>query len=140
MTDISKKMLEEKAVDIKNAEYTVEKTVVAEYLAKNVGSGDVSVFATPMMIAMMEEAAAAAVKPFLKEGQTTVGAFIGTSHTAPTPLGMIVWATAKVTSVDGKKIEFSVSAKDEATSIGEGVHTRYIIEKERFEQKAQSKL
>ncbi|MEG2852951.1 MAG: dihydrolipoamide acyltransferase, partial [Hydrogenoanaerobacterium sp.] len=62
-------------MDIKNAEYTVEKTVVAEYLAKNVGSGDVSVFATPMMIAMMEEAAAAAVKPFLKEGQTTVGAF-----------------------------------------------------------------
>lgn len=121
---------------IENAECTMEWTVTEAMLAKNVGSGDVNVFATPTMTAIMEAAAAEAVKKYLEEGQTTVGGFISTTHTAATPLGMKVRATAAVTAVEGKKLSFTVRAEDERGTIGEGTHTRFIVSKERFEQKA----
>ena len=127
-------------MELKNAEYTAEWTVTEAMLAKNVGSGDVNAFATPMLVALMECAAATAVKPFLEAGQTTVGAFISTSHIAATPVGMKVSATARVTLAEGKKLEFIITATDERSTIGEGTHTRYILDKERFEQKAIAKL
>ncbi|WP_312641834.1 thioesterase family protein [Hydrogenoanaerobacterium sp.] len=127
-------------MDMINAEYTLEWLVTEDKIAANVGSGDVNVFATPMMIALMEGAAVQCLKPFLEEGQTSVGASISTSHVAATPIGMKVSATAKIVAVDGKKIDLAVSAFDEAGIIGEGTHTRFIVDKERFEQRAATKM
>lgn len=121
-------------------QFEVAKTVSEELLAKSVGSGNVSVFATPMMIAMMEEAAAKCIAPLLEPGQTTVGTMINTSHIAATPAGMKVRAVATVTEVDGRNLTFHVEAFDEAGLIGEGVHSRVIVNRNRFEEKAQSKL
>lgn len=123
-------------MELMNASNTQECTVTAAQTALQVGSGDVAVFATPMMIALMENAAAQCLKPFLEEGQTSVGTAIATSHVAATPVGMRVTATAKVIAVEGKKVDFTVTASDERGLIGEGTHSRVIVTKERFEQKA----
>ena len=110
-------------------------TVTKEQLACNVGSGLVSVFATPMMIAAIENTAAASVAGELEEGRTTVGTLVNVSHVAATPEGMEVRIAP-----NGKILTFKVAAYDEAGLIGEGTHQRAIVAKERFEQKAQSKL
>ena len=123
-----------------NREATLSWVGSEDRTAAEVGSGDVGVFATPMMIALMEGAAVACLKPLLSEGQTSVGASISTSHSAATPVGMKVTATARITAVDGKKVDFVVFASDECGPIGEGTHTRFILNKERFEQKALAKL
>lgn len=127
-------------MELQNAHYTLEWAVTEEKTAKNVGSGDVAVFATPMLVALAEAAAVACLRPFLEEGQTSVGAFIGISHTAATPVGMKASATVRVTAVEGKKIEFAVAAFDEQGSIGEGTHTRFLVNRQRFEQKAAEKI
>lgn len=121
-------------------DFEVTKFVSEELLAKAVGSGDVAVFATPMMIAMMEEAAAKCIAPMLEPGQTSVGTMMNTSHAAATPAGMQVRAVATVTEVDGRSITFRVEAFDEAGLIGEGTHSRVIVNRSRFEEKARSKL
>ncbi|MGI5895791.1 MAG: thioesterase family protein [Oscillospiraceae bacterium] len=120
--------------------FEVTKFVSEELLAKAVGSGDVAVFATPMMIAMMEEAAAKCIVPMLEPGQTSVGTMMNTSHVAATPAGMQVRAVATVTGVDGRSVTFRVEAFDEAGLIGEGTHSRVIVNHNRFEEKAQAKL
>ena len=114
-------------------------TVTKEQLACNVGSGLVSVFATPMMIAAIENTAAGSVAGELEEGRTTVG---NVSHVAATPEGMEVRIETELTEIapNGKILTFKVAAYDEAGLIGEGTHQRAIVAKERFEQKAQSKL
>lgn len=118
-----------------------EETVVTEnLLAKTVGSGDVAVYATPMMVALMEKAAAACLKPFLEEGETSVGILMNTTHAAATPCGMKVWAEAEIVKVEGRKVTFRVIARDEKEVIGEANHQRFILAKEKFEQKAQNKL
>ena len=122
----------------KTKEITV--TVTSDMLACNVGSGEVSVYATPMMIALMEQAAASCVKEALEEGQTTVGTSMNATHVAATPCGMKVTASAQVLSWEGRSITFHVKAYDEAGLIGEGTHSRVVVTKERFEQKAQAKL
>lgn len=111
-------------------------TVDEKLLAKNVGSGDVAVYATPMMLALMEGAAAALLAEFLEEGETSVGAHIASSHLAPTPVGKKVTATAVITAAEGRKVSFSVKAEDESGVIGEGTHERVVVLRERFEQKA----
>lgn len=121
------------------ATLTVEKQVTENLLANSVGSGDVSVFATPMMIALMEEAASKCVAQFLEDGMTSVGTSISTSHSAATPLGMKVSATAVITAVDGRRISLSVSACDAAGAIGEGVHERFVVDREKFNAKAAAK-
>ncbi len=115
-------------------------TVTQQMLASHVGSGEVGVFATPMMIALMEQAAAGCVKELLEDGQTTVGADIHVSHVSATPAGMKVTACAQITAWEGRSITFSVKAFDEAGLIGEGTHNRVVVPKARFEQKAQAKL
>ncbi|MGI5959039.1 MAG: thioesterase family protein [Massiliimalia sp.] len=118
-----------------------EETVVTEnLLAKTVGSGDVAVYATPMMVALMEKAAAACLKPFLEEGETSVGILMNTTHAAATPCGMKVWAEAEIVEAEGRKVTFRVVARDEKEVIGEAHHQRFILAKEKFEQKAQNKL
>ena len=112
--------------------YTCTKRVEEHHLAVNVGSGDLRVFSTPAMMALMEEAAMRAVAPYLPEGSTTVGGHIASSHVKPTAHGRIVKATAELVAVEGKKLKFVVSASDEKGLIGEGEHLRCIVDKEKF--------
>ncbi len=113
--------------------------VTEDMLAKNMKSGAVSVFATPMMIAMMESAASDCLQQFLAPGDISVGTSIATSHLAATPLGMKVWAVAEITAAEGRRVDFKVTAFDEVEQIGEGVHSRVFLDGERFEQKAKNK-
>ena len=96
------------------------------------GSGDLPVLATPVMMALMENAAMLAVAPHLPQGSTTVGGHIAASHVKPTAVGHTVTATATVTAVDGRKIEFAVAAHCGETLLGEGSHTRFIVDRDRF--------
>ena len=116
-----------------------EAVVVEANTAAAVGSGLLPVFATPCMIALMENAAVNAVQSGLEEGQGTVGTHLDVSHDAATPLGMKVWAEAELTAVDGRKLTFTVTAYDEAGPIGKGEHQRFIIQNDRFLAKAESK-
>lgn len=115
---------------------TIEKKVTEDMLANHIGSGEVSVYATPMMIALMEECASSLLKTFLEEGETSVGIRMDATHDAATPVSMNVKATAEITAVDGKKIGFQITATDEVDTIGTAKHERFIVNKERFEQKA----
>lgn len=117
-----------------------EETVVTEeLLAKNVGSGLVKVYATAMMIALIEKAAVYSVEPFLEPGQGTVGTHVDVSHTSATPLGMRVWAETELVGIDRRKLTFRVAAYDERGLIGEGRHERFIIDYARFQAKADAK-
>ena len=122
--------------------HTVEKTVTPDMTAKAVGSGGLEVFGTPYMLGLMECAAMWCVQNELPEGKGTVGVNISSSHLAPTPVGMKVTATAEVTgiSANGKMITFKVTASDEEGLIGEGTHTRAVIDNARFLQKCNEKL
>ena len=112
--------------------FTSKAVVKKENTAITMGSGDMEVFATPAMVALMENAAMKAVAAELSEGATTVGAMMNTSHIKPSPIGAEVSATAVLTEVDGRKLTFSVKASDEAGVVGEGTHIRYIVDRERF--------
>ena len=96
------------------------------------GSGDMPVFATPAMMALMENAAMLAVAPHLPEGSTTVGGQIESSHLKPSPLGAAVEATATLTGIDGRKLYFSVEARQGDAVIGRGTHLRFVVDRERF--------
>jgi predicted thioesterase len=112
--------------------HTSQLTVTEAVTAIEMGSGDMPVLATPAMMALMENAAMLAVADHLPEGSTTVGGHIASSHIKPSKLGDTVTATATVTRVDGKKIEFKLEARSGETLLGEGTHLRFIVEKEKF--------
>lgn len=116
-----------------------ETVVVQENTAAAVGSGLVPVFATPYMIALMENAAVNALIPYMEENQGSVGTHLDVSHDAATPIGMKVWAEAELTAVDGKALTFAVTAYDEAGIIGKGTHNRFIIAVDRFLAKTEKK-
>ena len=116
-----------------------EALVTEANTAAAVGSGLVPVFATPYMIALMENAAVNAVQTGLEPGQGTVGTRLEVTHDAATPVGMKVWAEAELTALEGKKLTFAVRAFDEAGPIGGGVHERFIITVDRFLAKAEAK-
>ena len=107
--------------------------------APHVGSGKIKVLATPVMVMMMEEAALNAVEGLLPEGHQTVGTRLDITHTAATPVGMRVTATAELVKVEGRKLTFRVAARDEKESIGEGTHQRIIVNVARFDKRAQEK-
>ncbi len=107
-------------------------TVTPAQLAVTMGSGDLEVFATPAMVALMENAALRAVASALPEGATTVGAEMNCTHIKPSPLGAEIVATAVLSSVDGRKLTFNVGARDAVGLIGEGTHVRYIVDRTRF--------
>ena len=113
-------------------EYTSEVVVNKANCASAVGSGGLDVFATPSMVALMENAAMNAVAPHLAEGQTTVGTQITTSHIKASALGATITATAILTAVDGRSLTFAITARDGENIIGEGVHTRFVVDRERF--------
>ena len=112
--------------------YTSTITVAEQHLACTVGSGDLPVLATPMMVTLMENAAMLCVQPDLAEGESTVGSMVNVSHIKPTALGKKVSAVATLLSREGRKLIFHVEAHDEEGLIGEGEHVRYIINKEKF--------
>lgn len=112
--------------------HTSQLTVNEGVTAVAMGSGDMPVLATPSMMALMENAAMLAVADHLPEGCTTVGGHITSSHLKPSKLGDTVTATATVTRVDGKKIEFKVQAHCGDTLLGEGTHLRFIVDREKF--------
>ena len=113
--------------------------VVPGNTAAAAGSGALPVFATPSMIALMEKAAMDSVQPFLAEGQGTVGTRIEVSHLAATPVGMTVRAETELTEIDRKRLTFLVRAYAGGELIGEGRHERFIVDSERFLQKAEAK-
>lgn len=105
------------------------------------GSGDIAVFATPAMIGLMEYTASQSVAAYLDEGQSTVGTVVNVKHLAATPKGMEVKCESVVTEVDRRRLVFDVKAYDQlGTLIGEGVHERFIIDKEKFISRTYSLL
>ncbi|MBR3950223.1 MAG: thioesterase family protein [Oscillospiraceae bacterium] len=119
---------------------TAATLVEREDTAKEVGSGDLLVYATPCMVALMEGAACEAIAEALSDTQTTVGTALNIEHTSATPVGLEVRAEAEVTAVEGKVISFTVKAFDETGEIGHGTHKRVIISTQKFLEKAYNKL
>lgn len=113
-------------------EYTSKIVVALENCASQVGSGGMDVFATPSMVALMENAAMNAVADVLPEGSTTVGSEITTTHIKPSPIGAEIAAKATLVAVEGRKLLFDVEASDAQGVIGKGTHTRFIVDRERF--------
>ena len=113
--------------------------VTGKNTAKEYGSGSIDVFGTPAMVALMEEEAINAVDKLLPTGYATVGTRLDISHIAVTPMGMNVTASAKLTSIDGRKLAFEVEAFDEKGKIGSDTHNRYIIELVAFLERARQK-
>lgn len=111
---------------------TVTTTVTDKNTAKAVGSGNLDVFATPMMIALMEQAACECLADALEPGQSSVGTQINVAHKAATPLGAKVTATATIENIDGRKISFMVTAHDGTNEIGNGTHERFLVDVARF--------
>ena len=114
-------------------------TVTDDLTAKEMKSGDLPVFATPAMVASMEAAAVDAVAKHLEEDCTTVGCGINISHQAPTVSGETVTAEATLIKAEGRMLYFTVKAYDKYGTIGEGEHTRVVVIKEKFMQKAKDR-
>lgn len=107
--------------------------------AKTMGSGTLDVFATPAMVALMEKTAWRSLIPYLEDGQGTVGIHLDITHDAPTPLGMTVTCESKLVKIDGRRLVFEVTATDGRDVIGMGIHERFLIWDEKFQNKANEK-
>lgn len=116
-----------------------EITVTLDKTAKAMGSGTMDVFATPAMIALMENTAFESVASELEEESGTVGTALDIKHVSATPVGMKVTCESELVKVDGRALTFSVKAFDEAGLIGEGTHERFIVFEEKFQKKADDK-
>ncbi len=117
-----------------------ELTVTEEMTADAWGSGGQPVFATPAMIALMENTAWKSVEPFMKEGQTTVGTHIDVKHLSASPLGAHITCESELVEIDRRRLVFKVSASDDAGPIGGGTHERFIIDAEKFMAATEAKL
>lgn len=111
---------------------TARVIVTTDHLANKVGSGDAPVFASPMLIAVMEAAAFDCVESLLPHAHQSLGMHVDVTHTSPTPLGLTVTANAKLTDVSGRKLTFAVNAHDGFEQIGAGTHTRIVVDTPRF--------
>ena len=116
-----------------------ETVVTPDNTAQAAGSGLLPVFATPWMVALMENAAVNAVRGALPAGEDTVGVLVDVKHSAATPIGMKVWAEAEVIDVEDRQVVFSVTAFDEVGKIGGGTHERFIIQTDKFLARTQEK-
>lgn len=114
-------------------------TVTDNLTAKAVGSGGLAVFATPSLVALMEATAMESLLPVLAAGEGTVGTAIAVKHTAATPVGMAVRCESELIAVDGRRLTFHIAAYDDAGPIGTAEHERFVIDNERFMQKAEGK-
>jgi predicted thioesterase len=113
--------------------------VTPEKTAEAWGSGDVPVFGTPSLVALLETAAVNAVAKHLGPGETTVGTWLDVSHLAATPVGLEVRAEAELIAIEGRKLTFTAVAQDSREKIGECRHHRVIVARDRFLAKIQSK-
>ena len=132
-------------------EYSLTWEVTDEMTAKRIGSAGSQILSTPNMVALMEAAAVSLIftncgapiqklgKSYLEEGQTTVGAEIHCRHLAPTPVGMKVTATAKLRSIERRKMWFDIEVNDEKGKCGEGSHLRIMVNSKAMSDKAASK-
>jgi predicted thioesterase len=116
-----------------------EQAVETRHLASELDSSLASVLSTPTMVAMMEQAAINAIKPFLDAGESSVGMTIEVSHTAATPPGHRARAEAEVTKIEGRRLEFSVRAFDDVEQIGSGTHRRAVIDAAKFNDRLKTK-
>lgn len=117
---------------------TATVTVTESNIAKTMKSGSLEVFATPAMCALMEEAAQAAVQPYLEDGEGNVGIALSITHEIFS-LGATVTAKATVSAVEGRKITFDIEASDGVGIIGRGTHERFVINNEKFMAKVVSR-
>src|SRR5471030_1370562 len=115
-------------------------TVLPQHLASQFKDATLPpVLATPMMILIMENAALNAIRAFVEPGESVVGTGVNVRHLAATPVGHRVTAEAEVTRVDGRRIEFTVSARDEIEEIGNGTHERMVVDMARIDQRLAAK-
>ena len=117
-----------------------ERIVTDTITAKEIGSGELPVLATPYLIALAEETAWRSVAEYLEEGQGTVGTKIEFSHVSATPVSMKIWCESTLTEIDRRRMVFSIKVFDECGLIGEGMHERFIIDNGRFMEKTMNKL
>jgi len=118
---------------------TAEIKVTPETTAERFGNAGAAVFATPLLVALLEQAAINCIGPYLPAGKGTVGTRIEVEHLAATPIGMTVRATARLAEVAGKRLRFEVEAFDDREKVGQGLHERFIIDTERFLAKVNEK-
>lgn len=116
-----------------------ELKVSEEYSAVAMGSGTLSVFATPAMVALMEKTAWMSVADHLEEGMGSVGTLLDIKHLAATPIGMKVYCESELVEMDGRRLTFSLKAFDEQGLIGEGRHERFVVDNLKFQQKTDAK-
>jgi fluoroacetyl-CoA thioesterase len=114
--------------------------VAEEHTAPRVGSGKVHVLATPVMINLIEAAALSAIEHLLPPGHQSLGTLLNVRHTAATPVGMRVSATAEVIAVEGRLVRFHVEARDEKEQIGDGTHERVVVNVAKFDERVRRKL
>ena len=118
---------------------TGEALVTEELSARAMGSGELPVYATPAMLALVEETAWKSVAPALEAGQGTVGTKLDRAHLAATPLGRKVRCETELVEIDRRRLVFSAEVWDEAGKIGEGTHERFIVDNEKFLAKADAR-
>lgn len=118
---------------------TGRQVVTEKLTAKEMGSGELAVYATPAMIALMEETAYKSVTAELEDGMGTVGTLMNVKHVSASPVGMKITCETELTEVDGRRLVFTVKAYDTKGLIGEGVHERFVIVNEKFQAKTDSK-
>ncbi len=109
-------------------------------LACTVGSGDLPVFATPAMIALIEKTASESIIPYLEMGTSTVGTHLDIAHSSATPLGMTVVCDTELIEIDRRRLVFKVRVYDKAGDVGSGTHERFIVDARKFMDKAALKL
>ena len=115
-------------------------TVSEKELAVNVGSGSLEVFATPVMVMLMEKAACNCVAEYMENNETTVGTEMNVKHVSASPLGSDISAEAELIGINGREFTFTVKAYDNAGLIGEGTHKRFLVFGEKFTAKAKAKI
>jgi fluoroacetyl-CoA thioesterase len=113
--------------------------VTEQETAVKLGSGSVAAYSTPSLVSLMERASVAAIHGHMNDGQTSVGIEVSIRHLAPTPVGMHVKAHAILEEINGDHLKFKVEAWDEKERIGEGLHTRVIVDLTRFTHRLQEK-
>lgn len=121
-------------------EATVEENVTEAMTARAIGSGDVPVLATPMVLGLVERASVEAVRDHLPSGTTTVGASAALAHIAPTPIGATVRADVVLDQVDGRRLRFRFTVSDATGEVANGTHVRVIVDRDRFEEAAHARL
>jgi predicted thioesterase len=121
---------------------TCEKTITVteELSAKHLAGQGVAVFSTPELVRFVEICALEGVRPFLQEGQETVGTVVNIRHLAATPVGMRVTARCALVEIDRRRLSFTFEVHDELDKIGEGTHERFIIDRDKQQQRLQEKL